>query len=273
MKALLLPKHSGRLCTGLIFSCFLLCTSCTRKEAEPLNLIPKPVELHQDRGYFNHPLDFPLKDNDYVDIEVNPALSENKEAYELQVSGSKVLVKASSEAGVFYAAQTLQQIKTEDGYPCVTIKDYPRFQYRGIMIDVSRHFFDKSEIMKIMDVMSSYKLNRLHLHLTDAGGWRFVVDKYPKLTSETAFRTESDWRIWWNGKDRKYVPEGTEGAYGGYFTKQDLRDIVAYAADRNITVLPEIEFPGHSDEVFAAYPELNCAGKAYEGGDFCIGNP
>ena len=97
-------------------------------------------------------------------------------------------------------------------------------------------------------------------------------DKYPKLTTDVAFRTESDWQKWWDGKDRKYLPEGTPGAYGGYFTKEDIREIVDYATARHINIIPEIEFPGHSDEVFVAYPELSCAGKPYTTGDFCIGN-
>ena len=108
-------------------------------------------------------------------------------------------------------------------------------------LDVSRHFFPKEEVFKLLDVMSFYKLNNLHLHLTDAGGWRIQMDKYPKLTTDAAFRTESDWRKWWDGKDRKYLPEGTPGAYGGYYTKDDIRAIVAYAASKHINVLPEIE--------------------------------
>ena len=87
------------------------------------------------------------------------------------------------------------------------------------------------------------------MHLTDAGGWRIQMDKYPKLTTETAFRTESDWRKWWDGRDRKYLPEGTPGAYGGYFTKEDIREIVKHAASKHINIIPEIEFPGHSEEV------------------------
>lgn len=134
------------------------------------------------------------------------------------------------------------------------------------------HFFSKEEVMKLLDVMSFYKLNTLHMHLTDAGGWRIEIDKYPKLTSETAFRTESDWRKWWDGRDRKYLPEGTPGAYGGYYTKEDIREIVKHAASKHINIIPEIEFPGHSEEVLMAYPELSCSGKPYQNGDFCIGN-
>ena len=176
------------------------------------------------------------------------------------------------EAGLFYGLQTINQLMAPQGLPYATIKDTPRFPYRGLHLDVSRHFFSKEEVIKLMDVMSSYKMNTLHLHLTDAGGWRLKMDSYPELTRQTAYRTESDWRKWWDGKDRQYLPEGTPGAYGGYYTKDDIREIVAYAAKKHITVLPEIEFPGHSEEVFVAYPELSCSGKPYVNGDFCIGN-
>lgn len=177
-----------------------------------------------------------------------------EEGYTLQVDGKGIVVKAATEAGLFYGQQTLLQLLTPDGIPYVKIEDAPRFPYRGLHLDVSRHIFSEAELLKLIDVMSSYKMNRLHLHLTDAGGWRLQIDKYPKLTSQAAYRTESDWRKWWDGKERKYVPEGTEGAYGGYYTKEQMKKVVAYAAEKHIVVIPEIEFPGHSEEVFAAYP-------------------
>lgn len=121
--------------------------------------------------------------------------------------------------------------------------------------------------------MARYKLNVFHLHLTDNGGWRIQIDRYPLLTRFGAFRTEADWLKWWEFGDRRYVPEGTPGAYGGYYTKDDIRQIVAYAAARYIEVIPEIEFPAHSDEVFIGYPELCCSGKPYTSGEFCVGNP
>lgn len=198
---------------------------------------------------------------------------DNPEGYELVVTNDGIKLKAGTDAGLFYGKQTLRQLYTPEGIPCVSIEDAPRFSYRGLHLDVSRHFFSKEEVLKLLDVMAYYKLNRLHWHLTDAAGWRIEIDKYPKLITETAFRTQSDWQKWWdNGDDRKYLPEGTEGAYGGYYTKEDVKDIVAYAATKHITVLPEIEFPGHSEEVFAAYPELSCSGKPYVNSDFCIGN-
>lgn len=210
-----------------------------------------------------------------VNFRVDPNATDiPNEGYQLEIDEAGVRLTAKTETGLFYGKQTLLQLLTPNGLPYVKINDHPRFPYRGLHLDVSRHFFDKEEVKKLMNVMSYYKLNTLHLHLTDAGGWRLQIDKYPKLTQEGAFRTQSDWREWWdNGKDRQYLKEGTEGAYGGYYTKDDIRDMLAYAAEKHITIIPEIEFPAHSDEVFVAYPELCCAGKSHTSGDFCIGNP
>ena len=144
----------------------------------------------------------------------------NPEGYALNVTKKGIELRAASKSGLFYGEQTLRQLYTSKRIPCVSIQDNPRFPYRGLHLDVSRHFFPKEEVMKLLNVMSYYKLNTLHMHLTDAGGWRIQMDKYPKLTTDVAFRTRSDWQKWWDGKDRKYLPEGTPGAYGGYFTKR-----------------------------------------------------
>jgi len=196
---------------------------------------------------------------------------DSPEAYLLLVDGNGVTVKASSSEGLFYGTQTLLQLIRQEGIPFVSIKDEPRFPYRGFHLDVSRNFFPKEFIFKMLDWMAFYKLNTFHWHLTDGAGWRIQIDAYPKLTSEATFRPVADWKTWWNG-DRKFVPEGTPGAYGGYYTKKDIREVVAYAASKHITVLPEIEMPGHSEEVFVAYPELSCSGESYKNSDFCIGN-
>ena len=259
---------------GVAIACLSLFCSCGSDEKPQIHLIPKPVLLEVNGGFFqaDSNLVFGGTSSDAIQYILDEkSQSANPEAYDLQVTKDGVVVKASSEAGLFYAKQTLRQLYTPKGIPCVTVKDEPRFSYRGLHLDVSRHFFDKKEVMKLLDVMSYYKLNTLHLHLTDAGGWRIQMDKYPKLTSEAAYRTKSDWAIWWDGKERKFLPEGTGGAYGGYYTKDDIREIVAYAAQKHINILPEIEFPGHSEEVFAAYPELRCVGAEHSG-DFCIGN-
>ncbi|RHJ90634.1 family 20 glycosylhydrolase [Parabacteroides bouchesdurhonensis] len=254
----------------------LFMSACTHKQAVQVNLIPKPAEMEIVNGYFLVEANQLMNEGESTDIRYiinkNFDLS-NPEAYRLKVSHNGIEAEAATDAGLFYARQTLRQLLTDKGIPYVDIHDAPRFPYRGLHLDVSRHFFPKEEILKLLDIMSYYKLNNLHMHLTDAGGWRIQMDKYPKLTSETAFRTESDWQKWWDGKDRKYLPEGTPGAYGGYYTKDDIREIVAYAAERYINIIPEVEFPGHSDEVLFAYPELSCSGKPYMNGDFCIGNP
>ena len=152
-----------------------------------------------------------------------------------------------------------------------TITDEPRFEYRGMMLDVSRHFFGLDFVKKQIDAMAYYKLNRLHIHLTDAAGWRIEIKKYPRLTNFAAWRTGKDWKEWWNG-DRKYVDEGSEGAVGGYFTQDQCREIVEYAKKHYITVIPEIEMPSHSEEVLTAYPELSCTHVPYKQADFCVGN-
>lgn len=283
LKCMLLPKQFCKCATGMALACSLLLFSCSSKQAssnhaaslsEQVALIPKPARMEFTGGYFkvDSNLEVPNGQPGTVRYTVDPELT-SAEGYELSVTKEGIVLRAATEAGLFYGKQTLSQLLTPDGIPCVTITDDPRFQYRGMHLDVSRHFFPKEEVLKLLDVMSFYKLNTLHMHLTDAGGWRVQMDKYPKLTTETAFRTESDWRKWWDGRDRKYLPEGTPGAYGGYYTKDDMRDIVAHAASRHITVLPEVEFPGHSEEVLFAYPELSCSGIPYKDGDFCVGNP
>lgn len=271
---MMLPKQSLTLVAGLLVAGSLL-PGCSPKEIPDVNLIPKPARMEVMGGYLNVDTTLNTLDGEDLSISyhVDPSLDpENPESYELIVTKEGIRIEAASEAGLFYGKQTLHQLATDKGVPLVKIKDAPRFKYRGLHVDVSRHFFPKEEIMKLLDVMACYKLNTLHLHLTDAGGWRLQMDRYPELTSKTAFRTESDWRKWWDGKDRRYLPEGTEGSYGGYYTKDDIREMVAYAAAKHINILPEIEFPGHSEEVLFAYPELSCSGKPYQNGDFCIGN-
>lgn len=193
------------------------------------------------------------------------------QGYELEVAPKSITIRSLTPTGLFYGLLTLAQLEKGRQIPCVKVKDTPRFPYRGLMIDCSRHFWTKKFIMKQLDAMAYFKLNRFHWHLTDGGGWRMEVKQYPRLTNETAYRTQSDWVKWWMEKDRKYCPVGTPGAYGGYYTQQDIKDIVRYAAARHITVIPEIEMPGHSDEVVYAYPELSCTGKPYTQSDLCVG--
>ena len=186
-------------------------------------------------------------------------------------------ILAADDAGEFYARQSLEQMiraaKESNGQvslQCQIIEDCPRFPYRGLHIDVSRHFFSIDFLKKQVDAMAMFKMNRLHLHLTDAAGWRMEIESWPRLTEYAAWRPEANWKAWWNG-DRAYVEEGTPGAYGGYYTKEELKSLVEYAAERHITVIPEIEMPGHSEEVLAAYPEVGCGGNPETHADLCIG--
>ena len=271
---MLLPKQSRNYVTGLAAACSLLLIACSSEEVRQVNLIPKPEQMTMTGGTYT--VDslalFGGQSSRNIKTVIDEAWSGNPEGYQLDVTPGGIDLRAGSPDGLFYGMQTLRQLYAGGEVPCVSIRDNPRLGYRGLHLDVSRHFFSKEEVMKLLDVMSFYKLNTLHMHLTDAGGWRIEIDKYPKLTSETAFRTESDWRKWWDGRDRKYLPEGTPGAYGGYYTKEDIREIVKHAASKHINIIPEIEFPGHSEEVLMAYPELSCSGKPYQNGDFCIGN-
>ncbi|MCE9419563.1 family 20 glycosylhydrolase [Bacteroides xylanisolvens] len=198
------------------------------------------------------------------------------ESYTLSVTPQQILIRATSGAGLFYGVQTLLQLAQPSGagsysIASVEIEDTPRFAYRGLMLDVSRHFSTKEFIKKQIDALAYYKINRLHLHLTDAAGWRLEIKKYPLLTEFAAWRTDPTWKQWWNG-GRKYVRFDAPGAYGGYYTQDDIREILEYARQHYITVIPEIEMPSHSEEVLAAYSQLSCSGEPYKNSDFCVGN-
>ena len=181
-----------------------------------------------------------------------------EQAYQLTVTPKGYKVEANTETGYFYALQTLKQMET-----CGTVYDYPRFQYRGFMMDVSRHFRDKDFIIKQLEALASLKINYFHMHLTDDAGWRLQIDKYPRLTSLAAWRSGATWDEW-NTTGQKYMEQGSEGASGGYLTKADVREILAAAERLHITVVPEIEMPGHSREVVAAYPEVGCKDSSRE---------
>lgn len=194
------------------------------------------------------------------------------EAYRLDIRRDTLSIFATTADGFRHASTTLRQLR-HNGYnlPCLYIDDAPAMEWRGAMIDVSRHFFSVDFLKRQIDVMSRFKLNRLHLHLTDAAGWRMEIKRYPLLTRQAAWRTDSLWKTWWN-TTRHYAEEGTPGAYGGYYTQRQLRELVRYAAERGITIVPEIEMPAHSEEVLTAYPELSCTHEPYRQADFCPGN-
>jgi len=194
------------------------------------------------------------------------------EGYELTVATNSVVIRAPTQAGLFYGVQTLFQLLPPEIYstnlvtgvawqiPCVEIKDWPRFPWRGFMLDVSRHFFNKSEVETFLDAMAMHKMNVFHWHLTDDHGWRIEIKKYPRLTEVGAWRKEAGF-----GFDPKLTTAyGPDGRYGGFFTQDDVRDVVKYAAARHITIVPEIEMPGHSTAALAAYPQYSCTGGPFE---------
>ena len=206
------------------------------------------------------------------------------EAYTLQVSPKEIIIEASDAKGFFYALQTIRQLlpasiekeevsdkKVKWSIPAVSIQDEPRFGYRALLLDASRFFIPKENVLRIIDCMAMLKINTLHFHLTDDNGWRIEIKKYPLLTEFAAWRTDAHWKTWWNG-GRKYLRFDEPGASGGYYTQDDIREIVEYARQHFITIIPEIEMPAHSEEVLAAYPQLSCAGEPYKNADFCIGN-
>ena len=187
------------------------------------------------------------------------------EGYKISVGSRATVVRASDYNGFYYALQTLRQMLPAAIYgsepapdakwriPCCEIEDAPRFGYRGVLLDCCRHFFSVEEVKKVLDVMAMYKLNRFHWHLTEDQGWRIEIDKYPKLTEIGAFR---DYTI------IKRDMNSSDGIrHGGFYTKDQIRDIVAYAQARGITIIPEVDMPGHMVAALASYPELGCAGS------------
>lgn len=198
------------------------------------------------------------------------------EAYVIEVTRKGISVAAKSDEGLFYGFQTLLQMaqpQTDGSFavPCALVEDAPRFNYRGLHLDVSRHYVSNEFIKKQLDAMARYKLNNFHWHITDGAGWRLQIDKYPELTSIAAFRPQASWKDWWKG-NRHYCNETDSAAQGGYYTREDVAEILAYARQRHINVIPEIEMPAHSEEVVAVYPELSCYGEPYKNSELCIGN-
>lgn len=197
-----------------------------------------------------------------VELRTDPALAEaeGEEAYRLDVAAGRVLVEGGGAAGVFRGAATLRQAlppralrraAPADGWRLTParVRDAPRFGWRGMMLDVARHFLPKDGVLRMLDLMAVHKLNVLHFHLTDDQGWRMEIRRYPRLTEVGAWRPRT--RV-----GHRASPLWDERPHGGYYTQDDLREIVAYAAERHITVVPEIELPGHSQAAIAAYPEL-----------------
>ncbi len=188
------------------------------------------------------------------------------EGYVLHVKPNRIVAEANTTAGLFYAMQTLMQMAGTDkladsktfAVPCGTITDYPRFGYRGAHLDVSRHFFDTAFVKKYIDMLAFFKINKFHWHLTDDHGWRIQIDRYPELTRVGAWRPE---RTSWDTLHPVMPDEPM--TYGGFYTKEQIRDIVRYAAARHIDIIPEIEIPGHCSAILAAYPQFACDNYPY----------
>ena len=271
--------------TGTMVSLALF-TSCAQQKS--VNLIPQPQQMVVEKGCFTFDnnvsivgnsqfeIDFlkgklsasagiELKDAQdgakTVEINVDPSMDIKKEGYTLNVTPDRIKICASDKAGAFYGVQTLLQLMPEGIYskekivgkisvPCVSIEDAPRFGYRGAGLDVSRTFFPLETIYDMLDWISYHKLNKFHWHITDDNGWRIEIKKYPLLTEKGA----------WRGPDEVLPPSYGSGnkRYGGFYTQEEIKEVVKYAAERNIEIIPEIDLPGHSKAVIACYPEVGC---------------
>ena len=207
----------------------------------------------------------------YIALSIDNSLP--KEGYNLVVQPDKISIAAADYNGAIYALETLRQLLPKEFesstpvnanwvIPTITINDKPEYPWRGLMLDVSRHFFSKEYILKTLDRMAMLKLNTFHFHLVDNEGWRIEIKKYPKLTEVGAWRVDQEDKLWdertSNPADAFANPTSAPKKYGGFYTQEDIKEIVAYAAARGITVIPEIEMPAHVMSAIAAYPELSC---------------
>ena len=197
-------------------------------------------------------VDAPLGENGAIRLVLGPDAPDGPESYRLSITSDRIELAARDARGLFYAVQTARQLvaASPQAIPAVEIEDAPRFGYRGLHLDVGRHFFPVDFIKRYIDLLATFKLNTFHWHLTEDQGWRLEIKKYPKLTEIGAWRTETI-----VGHARR-GPKGYDGTrHGGFYTQEQARDVVAYARDRGVTVLPEIEMPGHSLAALASYPE------------------
>lgn len=287
---------------GIYFLCSLICCISPTIFSFASNLTPVPVyeKMGKDELYISPTtpliIEAPKEDQqrlekyarenwiDFKSVNVNsnkePAIKllivkslpgvDSNEGYKLNIDNKGAVVKATGSSGLFYGLQTLIQLA--DGgniLPEIEIIDYPRLEYRGLMLDISRHWRDKEFIKKQIDAIAKLKINRLHLHLTDAAGWRIEIKKYPELTEYAAWRPQETWKEW-NDGGNTYITHDSPFAHGGFLTQEDAKEIVEYATDRFITVIPEIELPSHSEEVTATFPEISCTHSRQP--DVCVGN-
>ncbi len=210
----------------------------------------------------------------FVELSITPKTDPlAREGYKIKVTKNKVTITSGGGPGLFYGIQTFLQMLPSEvcdpvtrstfnnwKIPCCEIKDKPRYPYRGMHLDVSRHFFPKEFIKKYIDLISMYKMNTFHWHLTDDHGWRIEIKKYPKLTEIGAWRVDRENLPW---MERPVPGPGEKATYGGFYTQDDIREIVAYANSKYVTIIPEIEMPAHCLAALAAYPELSCTGGPF----------
>jgi hexosaminidase len=288
-------KKIGFILGILVLIISAACTSHTQNTATENAIVPAPASLEKHAGSF----EFSAKTRCSVENEMQqqvaaqffkhfetaagfkPEIEQNslqadivlvtdsglkEEAYHLQVTPEQIRIAANSEAGFFYAFQSLRLMlpsaiagskKVHESWtiPAVEINDTPRFGYRGLMLDVSRYFIPKETVLRIIDNMSVLKMNKLHLHLVDDNGWRLEIKKYPKLTEVGAWRVERDEPF----PAREVAKPGEKATVGGFYTQEEIREMVAFAQERHIEIIPEIEMPAHTNSSLAAYPELACS--------------
>lgn len=236
------------------------------------SIIPQPVSIVKGKG-------FTCKD--IVAANIDAALPHTDE-YRLEIGKKGIKITAQSSAGLQYAEETLNQLRSEYGntIPVMTITDYPRFQWRGLMIDCSRHFYTIEYLKKQVDMLAHYKMNRLHLHLTDDQGWRIEIKRYPELTQQGAWRefNQQDSICLKDYADkpefqldpRFIIHHNGKTLYGGFYTQEELRMLVAYAKERNVEIVPEIDIPGHTQAISALHPEFTATGEAAWGTVFSV---
>ncbi len=282
---------------SLCFSMLLLMAVAMQAQPSAIHLIPQPVDIQASTGTYTLTkattigynktaaspvaamlsqklsvptgLKFAASENKKAAIQLNLLDTDNsqlgKEGYILEATPKGIVISANQPAGLFYGMQTLVQLLPKEieskkaaqatwTIPAVKITDYPRFGWRGIMLDVSRNFFTKADVKTYIDELARLKYNTFHWHLTDDEGWRIEIKSLPKLTSVGAWRVERFGQ--WG--ERKEPQPGEKATVGGFYTQEDIKEVIKYAQDRHITIVPEIDVPGHSMAAIAAYPELSC---------------
>jgi hexosaminidase len=287
----------------LVMSVTALLASCRSAVPEEPAIIPQPVDIVQHKGVFvlkprariswsgnsdagrvaeflarqlRPVTGYKLSAGEGTDGEISLVIDTTRvrkpEEYILEVAKRKVTLTAGTPAGLFRGIQTVRQLLPPEAFggtvvngkrwvmPCMTVTDYPRFEWRGMHLDVSRHFFDVGFIKRYIDIIAMHKMNVFHWHLVDDQGWRIEIKKYPRLTDIGAWRVDREDKPW---RSRQPQQPGEKATYGGYYTQEEIKEVVAYAAERYITIVPEIEMPAHVSSALAAYPEYSCTGGPF----------